>query len=183
MADYDKSRLESLIQDYQNRMMEEYGNTVAPTADTEPVSINEDVSIKTAPPPSADTELSDIGQLQIRVSTENQAIPIPGAVVTVSHDKNDKTYIDQVLIADQSGLTPIIELATKDRTLSLHPGTIDPYTAYNVTISADGYFPKKFINLPIYGGVTAIQSVTMIPLPEAGGDDLPISYPQNGPSL
>lgn len=189
MENYDKTQLASLIHDYQNRLMQEYGNTSTPASSIKTTSQNIAVQTEAASPevlvssPDPNPMLTDVGNLQIRVSTENQAIPIPDATVTISHNANGNRYIDRVLITDQSGLTPIIELPTKDRALSLKPGSERPYAVYTVTVAADGYFSKEFIDLPIYGGVTAIQSVTMIPLPEAGGEDLPLSYTQSGPSL
>ncbi len=169
MSDYSKKELQQLIDRYQRDFMEQYASSLnAPT----PATV-EDVTIPSEPIETM-TELTDIGRLQIRASTENQAVPIIGAVVTVT-DANKNTSA-RILTTDQSGLTPIIELPTKDRQLSLSPDNASPYETYNVIVSADGYFTKEFLKLPIYGGVTAIQNVIMIPVPEGGDNDLPLVY-------
>lgn len=124
------------------------------------------------PPPT----LTDIGSLQVRVSTEDQAVPIEGAVVTVSHNSDNGVVLDRTFVTDNSGLTPLIDLATKDRALSLTPGNPSPFSEYTVQVVADGYYTKRFERIPIYGGVTAIQSVSMIPLPEFTENDIPIVY-------
>lgn len=191
MPSYDRTQLARMIQDYNQQMMTQYADRLQPSVDivqdetslTSSNIIAETLDEQTTPQPTAQNELTDIGNLQIRVSTENQAVPLGGAVVTISHTADGNQIIDRTIITDQSGLTPIIALPTKDRALSLTPGAIDPFAVYTVNVTADGYFPKQFTDLPIYGGVTAIQSVSMIPLPEAGGDDIVLTYPQSGPSL
>ncbi len=122
-------------------------------------------------------EFSDIGYLQVRITTENQAIPLPGAIVTVTHDFGEETVLDITEVTDQNGQTSLIPLATKDRTLSLSPGNVAPYASYTVEAVAEGYFTKRFESLPIYGGVTAFQNISMIPLPEAGDPTESILYP------
>ena len=176
MPDYTKEELAHLIEQYNRQMISQYRDTqptVQVTVADDPPSPRNENAVRD------DTALTDIGQLQIRVSTENQVFPIEGAVVTVTHSHNADTLLDRVLITDQNGLTPIIDLPTKDRTLSLSPDNPTPYTTYNVRVTTDGYFTKDFLNLPIYGGVTAVQSVSMIPLPEGGGDDIPLVIVNN----
>jgi len=189
MPNYDKEQLARMIQAYNQQMMSQYAaklpsaDTATATENTTPV-LQEDTADPYPNPTSSSTdEQTDIGYLQIRVSTENQAVPIEGAVVTITHTRDNDRYIDRSLLTDNSGLTTITALPTKDRALSLTPGAVEPFSVYTVEVSADGYFPKIFTDLPIYGGVTAIQSVSMIPLPEAGGDDIVLTYPQSGPSL
>ena len=37
---------------------------------------------------------------------------------------------------------------------------------YNIRITADGYYESERVNIPIFQGVTSIQTVEMIPLSE-----------------
>ncbi len=183
MTEYSQEELRRMIDAYSSRLMNTYGeHHVAPSPDLPPVPeepntpviSNDDVPIAHEAPQN---ELTDIGRLQIRVSTENEAIPLVGAVVTVTDADG---ALMQLLTTDESGLTAIIDLPTKDRELSLSPDNPSPYTVYTVNVTADGYFQKRFTDLPIYGGVTAIQNVSMIPLPEVGDNDIVLTYPQNG---
>ncbi len=185
MPEYSKEEWQRLIAKYQEDMIRQYASAPQPTAapvSELPNTPREDNTTVPDPSPElpvdTDDELTDIGTIQVRVSTENQAIPIEGAVVTISHNQNGGTYLDRTLITDRSGLTELTELATKPRELSLVPGNSFPYAVYTIDISADGYFPKRFENTPVYGGVTSIQSVAMIPLPEGSGDDTVMEYTQ-----
>ena len=185
MPSYDKTELERLIADYNQQLMFQYADRIPATPSSEPA-----VTPPSAPEDDADRDTknenpdyTDSGNLQIRVSTENQAVPIEGAVVIISHTDQQGRFVDRTLLSDQSGLTPIVTLPTKNRLLSLAPGNPDPFASYTVDVTAQGYFPKRFVDLPIYGGVTAIQSVSMIPLPEAGADDTVLTYLEGGPSL
>lgn len=176
MPDYTKEELAHLIKQYNQQMITQYTPAHNHTQTSAPVA---PLAAAAEQPPSDRSSLTDIGQLQIRVSTENQVYPLEGAVVTVTHTQNDNTLFDRVMITDENGLTPIIDLPTKDRRLSLSPANSTPYASYNVRVTADGYFAKDFLNLPIYGGVTAIQNVSMIPLPEGGSDDIPLVIVNN----
>ncbi|MBR5134526.1 MAG: hypothetical protein IKV35_02895 [Clostridia bacterium] len=163
-------------------MMKQYAARHTPTQE-ESTSAVTPTEPKQEAAPASENELTDIGFLQIRVSTENQAFPIQGSTVSVTSDRDGAAQLEKVYITDSSGLTPLIELPTKNRNLSLSPSAIVPYAVYNLDVSADGYFPKRFVDLPIYGGVTAIQNVSMIPLPESSGDDIALLYSKQEPSL
>lgn len=182
--------LEALIKRYHQEMMDVYVSATTPAQEKTPSPSFEppqneqkDSDNEAEINDSVNNELIDTGHLQVRVSTENQAIPIPGAVITITRESDNKTELIRTVIADDNGLTPFLDLPTKDRRLSLEPNHPQPYAVYNVNVTADGYFPKRFIDLPIYGGVTAIQNVSMIPLPENGDRDDVLSYPQSGPAL
>ena len=172
--------LQELIARYQREMMAQYAQTPATIIHEQTPQPSKPSTENTAQ--SDSEELIDIGQLQVRVSTENQAVPIPGAVIIITAQREETPTLIRSVISDQNGLTPLMDLPTKDRQLTLTPGAIQPYATYNVDVTADGYFPKRFVNLPIYGGVTAVQNVSMVPLPEQGDEDVVLTYPQNGPS-
>jgi len=180
----DRNDLRSLIEQYSEDMMRRYAHSAISSPD--PLSANPTQVQPNIDPPSQTNvaptnDLTDSGQLQVRVSTENQAIPLPGAVITVTRNDNGSTELIRTIIADQNGLTPLLDLPTKDRRLSLEPDHPAPYTVYTVDVTADGYFHKRFLDIPIYGGVTAVQNVSMIPLPEQGDQNDVLEYPQGGP--
>ncbi len=187
----EREELQALIERYNRELMAQYASvapfvqqeTVPPPAPSAPQEETVTDAEDTQSPASDDNALIDTGRLQVRVSTENQAIPLAGAVITVTKPSDGKAELVRTVIADDNGLTPLMDLPTKDRRLSLDPNHPQPYASYTVNVTADGYFPKRFIDLPIYGGVTAIQNVSMIPLPENGDRDAVLSYPQSGPAL
>lgn len=178
MSDYSKEEWNRLIAHYQQQFSSEYlkkGQSSSPA--TVPVSVASDPSTNET---STAEEATDIGSLQVRVSTLNNAFPIENAIVTVkTRNKNGSENLVRVMKTDNSGTTETIDLPTKNRDLSLSPGSDLPYIPYIIDVSADGYFRAHYDNVPIYGGVTAIQNAVMLPLPEGGDVDIPLSYTQN----
>ncbi len=171
MSSYNREELRQLIETYNNKLIAQYDEYTQSNVKPN-ISENDNVTLPIQTNITTNSDLTDIGQLQIRVSTENQAVPIEGAVIMISHQDDYGTQLDYTLISDQSGLSEIIDLPTKDRNLSLSPDNSSPFATYTIEINADGYIPKRFINVPIYGGVIAIQNVSMIPFPEAAGNDM-----------
>lgn len=109
-----------------------------------------------------------VGYLQIRVSTAQGAIPIEGAQVIVREPKERGDRLVSSLKSDRSGLTPIISLPTLPRSLSESPGNTHPFFVYLVDVSKEGYYTQYYQNVPVFDGITAVQSAEMIPLPQNG---------------
>ena len=109
-----------------------------------------------------------VGYLQIRVSTAQGAIPVEGAQVIVRKSKEGGDGLMDSLKSDRSGLTPIIALPTLPRALSETPGNTTPFFVYLVDVSKEGYYTQYYQNVPVFDGITAVQSVEMIPLPQNG---------------
>ncbi|MBQ7309145.1 MAG: hypothetical protein IJW87_03105, partial [Clostridia bacterium] len=58
---------------------------------------------------------------------------------------------------------------------SLSPNVSRPYSEITAEFVADGYYPSVNINIPIYPGITSIQPVNLIPLPESAHGRQPAS--------
>ena len=110
----------------------------------------------------ADRRRTDRGYIQVRAYTASEATPVPDALVLVLQDGQ---LVRQTL-TDQDGLTELMELRTVSRELSMEEGTAHPYTTYDLQITAEGYLPVASLAVPVFGGVTAIQNIAMIPRPE-----------------
>ena len=132
-----------------------------------------------APEQAAEPE-TDTGYIQVRTFTARQAIPVPGAVVTITRKNGDKDELIRIMQTDISGLSPVVAVPTVSRELSLQPGTIPPYTAYTIQSDAEGYYSVRNLNVPVYGGITAVQPVEMIPLPEQVTSGM-LEFPETGP--
>lgn len=115
------------------------------------------------------------GYMIVRVTTARGAIPLEGAVVTVSdylgEDVKDRGNAIYTLTTNSSGLTEKFALPAPPRNLSLSPGNGKSYLTYNITVAKDGYFQQIYINAPVFEGITSIQSADMIPLPDNGQTD------------
>ena len=115
------------------------------------------------------------GYMIVRVTTARGAIPLEGAVVTVSdylgEDVKDRGNAIYTLTTNSSGLTEKFALPAPPRNLSLSPGNGKSYLTYNIAVAKDGYFQQNYINAPVFEGITSIQSADMIPLPDNGQTD------------
>ena len=167
-----QENITDMIERYRREMIDTY--SYSPSTE-EIIAVAEDPVVET-------DEYVDIGQLQVIVRAENEGIPISGAVITITQSADNGITLIRTMISDDSGETPFIDLLTVDRRYTLSPGYEKPYASYTVDVSADGYFSKRFTDLPIYGGVAAIQQVNMIPLPEQSENDRILTYPQSGPT-
>lgn len=103
------------------------------------------------------------GALQVRVMTAKGALPVGGALVLVSRtDGNDVGGVISTRRTDESGLTQVIMLPTAS-VEGAKIGEAVPNVRYNVEIIAEGFEPALFIALPIYSGVTSLQSAELVP--------------------
>ncbi len=108
------------------------------------------------------------GWLVVRVSAASGAVPIPNATVIVRSAENGvPVQVLGVLTTDESGITAPLSVATPPLSESLAPGGKQPFSEISAEITADGYYTSVNINIPIYPGITSIQPVALIPLPDS----------------
>ena len=115
-----------------------------------------------------ETEAGGIGYLQVRVSTAQTAIPLENAQVIIRADETQGGNAVAVLRSDQNGITPRVALATVPRSLSEVPGNSHPFYVYHMEVSKEGYYTQYYQNIPVFDGISALQAVEMIPLPQNG---------------
>lgn len=107
------------------------------------------------------------GYLLAKISTGLGAIPVENATVTIygkSENKNDILY---VLTTNSVGLTQRVALPTPNKSLSMSPGNITPFSTYSVFVSADGFYSKENPSVNIFDSITAIENIDLTPLPES----------------
>ena len=108
------------------------------------------------------------GRLVIRVSAASGAVPVSGATVIIRSAQSDPPVtVLAALTTDESGLTEPILVVTPPISESLSPGGRQPFAEISTEVSASGYLTSSNINIPIYPGITSIQPVTLIPLPDS----------------
>ena len=116
-------------------------------------------------------ENSDVGFLQVRVFSARGAVPLVDAAVSViGHNAAGLETLLHLSRTDASGIAPQVSLPTPDRALSYRPGDATPFLNYVVQVNAPGYATVRNERVAVYGGVTSLQSVPMIPLPEPQSD-------------
>lgn len=107
---------------------------------------------------------TDSGTLRVSVISSVGMIPIENAAVVITYTRDPETVLD-TLTTDNSGRTPVITLPTPPLTLSLSPGAeLQPYSEYNITVTAEGYEPVLVSGSELLSGELALQPVVMNPL-------------------
>ena len=106
------------------------------------------------------------GQLRVDV-TDELGRPITGATADISYTGNPNDMIDE-LQTDSNGQTSLITLPTPPLSYSESPGENQPYSEYNIRISAPGFAPVSINGAELFSGQTSIQSIRLIPIVEGG---------------
>ena len=101
------------------------------------------------------------GYLKFQVTSG--IIPIVGAEIVVSRNIGSNVYIGKTLTTDIDGKTESVALPTPEKALSMAPGNMLPYASYDVRVSKDGYLDSVFYDIPVFDGITSVQSVDLKP--------------------
>ena len=129
--------------------------------------------------PSPDPVLQDLGELgvgylAVNVVQRRGLYPLAGALVTVSSGQGEARQVWARGITDESGQTGPFPLPAPPRGWSQSPqaATVRVYGRYDVSVEAEGMNPCLRQNVPVFDGVTSIQSVNLTtvsspPEPEA----------------
>ncbi len=147
-----------------------------------------DITPDNTPP---DTAGSGTGYLIVRATTAQGAIPLEGARVDIcAYDEEQESDParrgDAVasLLTGRDGSTTRVPLPTVPAAASEHPGARRPYARYCADVFLVGYRRQSYIGIPIFDGITSLQSAVLVPLPEDGsGGTLPESpqyFPETG---
>ncbi len=107
------------------------------------------------------------GFITVSVRTAGGALPVEGALITISNS-SDGTVI-AVTVSDSAGIGELIELPTPPRENSFIPGNGNVSSFYTVDTDKEGYYHVINSNIPIFDGITSIQQVLLVPI--APGDN------------
>lgn len=119
-----------------------------------------------------------IGYLRVFVFTGEGAELLENARVAVYRD--DAVYAN--VTTDRDGFTPVLPLPSVDPALTLVPGNAAPYTAYDITITADGYAGVRHRNVPVYGNNYVTLPTALYPLLPGEDPDSMRDIQSGGPS-
>lgn len=120
----------------------------------------------------------DLGYITIAVRSAGGAIPVQDAVVTVKDADGNILYVE---FTDRSGSTPRLSVPAppKENSQSPNPSS-PPFYSYNIDTDKPGYRSVRNLSIPVYPGVTSIQPVELLPIPE-GVSNVPEIYPESYP--
>ena len=117
--------------------------------------------------------MSEKGTLLVSVTTLRGEFPVENAQVTVFKGEYKKDNEIIRVKTDQSGRTPPIILDTENKDLSESSGNKTPYTTYNIYTTAPKLISQFNMNVPIFSGVTSLQSVDLMPIGADGENTTP----------
>ena len=103
------------------------------------------------------------GQLKVDVTDRASSKPINGARVSISYSGAPQDTIEE-LTTDNNGMTEVIDLAAPARSFSEDPASdVQPYSEYNLIITAPGYEPTSISGSEIFSGELSLQPVRLTP--------------------
>ena len=107
---------------------------------------------------------SGVGFLVVKISTAKGAIPISGALVTVSGTQNGDNGVYAVVMTDSDGIARKIPIPAPPKSSSESSGQNDPYATYGLEVVKAGYYSETLASIPIFDTVTSVQNVFLVPL-------------------
>lgn len=102
----------------------------------------------------------DRGKMQISVVQRGSRIPVENAQISISYTGDPSQVLEQVR-TDANGQTETLELAAPPLEYSLEPGGNQPYSEYNLQITAEGFETVTISGSEVLPDVTATQRVEM----------------------
>lgn len=152
----------SLIEKYKLEMLDMYKKTKsAPT-------------VLPAAVPQSEPLPESKGQLVAIVTSLRGIYPVENAKVTVFTGNYGNMQVVDTAYTDQSGRTRPFVLQTPNKQISLESDNKGiAYATYNLEVKAEGYVDNVHINIPVFSGVTSLQSSNLMLLETAGVDKGP----------
>ena len=115
------------------------------------------------------------GTLRVRTYTAGGALPVADAVVRVIGASEDVRLVSYSSLTDRDGLSELFTLPTPDVGYSMSPNPAEqPYSLYDIEVTADGYFTKRINGVSLFSGINSIQLVNMTP----GSGNIVEEYPR-----
>ena len=147
---------------------ENINNNIPPTQDNTQI---EETPATVTPPEAEEKPISQIedniktGYLSVGVFTALQALPVPGAVVTIYlFNKDGVEEALYILVTDENGRIPDVELP-----VSYNPD--DPFssseyffTQYNLMVQAINYYTVNILDVRVFPDVTTVYKIDLIPV-------------------
>lgn len=126
----------------------------------------------------AATELSSSGFLQVNVVNMENNFQIQNARVSISYSAAPDNTLEEVT-TNSSGQTENVELSAPPLEYSLQPGNSQPYSDYNLRITAPGFKPTMIEGTEILPDATAIQPVRLEPETDPASTENPVVIPEH----
>ncbi len=105
---------------------------------------------------------SDTGNLNVIVTGTDSYSPLSSATIEIANTGEPNRILESVN-TDRNGQTGNIELSAPPLEYSMEPTDNQPYSGYNVKISAPGYQEEIVSGVQIFSGENGLQSIVLQP--------------------
>lgn len=112
-----------------------------------------------------DQNYTDNGNLNVIVSERDTYSPLANAKIEVASTGNPNIVLEEIT-TDENGQTETITLPSPPLEYSMEPSDNQPYSEYNLKVSAEGFDERIITGVQIYSGENGVQSITLQPRPE-----------------
>ncbi len=137
--------------------------TPEPQVQPEPIPAPAQPEIVPPDPPQA--EQTATGFLQVITRSAGSALALPGVSVLITSGSGKQMRLIHVTITDESGETEKIALPAPEGSQSLDKDAAQPpFSTYDVSVYAAGYYRQVSEQVPVFAGITSRQVFSMIPL-------------------
>ena len=110
--------------------------------------------------------MADKGNLKIQVNSTIGYVPVRNATISISYTGESDQVLEEVT-TDQNGQTEEVALDAPPVEYSLSPSENQPYSEYNLHVTAPGYEPVTISGAQILADTNGLQNVSMVPLETA----------------
>lgn len=108
----------------------------------------------------------DKGYILVNVRTGSNSYAVEGAMVMVTAVIDGRRAVLASGLTDRSGISPKFELPVPDAEHSQEPGSeTRPYNLFDVSVTAEGFFNARSVDVPVFPGITSVQNFNLIPVP------------------
>ncbi|MCM1529466.1 MAG: hypothetical protein NC093_05655 [Alistipes sp.] len=127
---------------------------------------------------ASEEELGDsTGYILVNVRTGGEAFPIEGASVVITSVLDGSRFLIAVGMTDISGTTLKLSAPAPNEIYSQTPYPDKrPYSLFDVSVVADGFFRARSVDVPVFSGITSIQNFNMVPTPVGQEENETLTY-------
>lgn len=164
---------------------EEEFNTRYPDPDISDIEDAADENVTAPIYESLESLGTSTGYIKVNVRTGDDSSGVEGASVSVIAVVDGNRLIIAQGITDSSGSVPKFSVPVPDSMLSQSPDSrTRPYSLYDVTVTAEGFFNARSVDVPVFAKTTSVQNFSMIPLPLfMNENDETVTYYNQEPDL
>ncbi|SHM35170.1 MULTISPECIES: carboxypeptidase regulatory-like domain-containing protein [Ruminococcus] len=160
-ADYTEEDSNGSAEDYNSRFPE-------PDLSELDTDFGTDTNNDSEPPEYDAEELlgTEKGYIQVNVRTGDDTSAVAGAMVAVTAVVDGKRLVLASGVTNESGTAPKFTLPVPDLVHSQSPSPDErPYNLFDITVTADGFFKARSVDVPVFSGITSVQNFNLIPVP------------------